>query len=150
MQPGRRIRLLPLSLTAILCSLVLFASPKANGSCGNYLHSRLGPPTPYAVPLPPEFSLQASKTALARSSGLLPLPGIPHGKPCSGPHCGRSPLYPQVPPAPPTSSVSAADESANTSQTPSIPANPRPERSFYAARATPQRLPQPIEIPPEC
>ncbi len=77
-----RLPLLPLLSIACVCWTMLAHGPAAWGSCGSYLHSRLGPPSPslgQQHPAPTKHLLQTSVTPSARRIDLG------RSLPCTGP-----------------------------------------------------------------
>jgi len=140
-----RLQLLPFLALACISWSGLCGAPAAFGSCGDYLHSRLGPPkqTTRAV-VRADFTFPDHGGVSWKFSGSLPL------KPCSGPHCGRSSVPPLLPPASLPSNSRGWDDYA-FSATAALSAAPTP------GYAPPQLRPllsmadlAPLDTPPDC
>lgn len=137
---------LPLLCIVCLCWTMLFHGPSAAGSCGSYLHTRLGPPV-----LRPGSSSGLSRLTLRPASQLLAARfQLSAEQPCTGPHCGRSksPLQPS-PAAIPAGSAERDDQSClfwalPEAEPPSLFAVPD------RISAWPSADPQPPDTPPDC
>lgn len=145
MYQSRRINLPCLLYTACVCWALLYSSSTAQGSCGNYLHSRLGPPP--AVAIVPAEAVQTIR-GLKTLASPLPLSSLP--RPCSGPNCGRSSLPPLSAPAGTPVGSGGPDEQGFAAPTGGLrSADP----GFAEAETAPLRPmvdPHPIDMPPDC
>lgn len=143
---GHRVNSLALSLTAIICWLIAFGTPEVQASCGNYLHTRLGPPqqAPYGSVGPVQHGLPRTEGWISRvSNSTLPLP-------CSGPNCGRSSTPPFKSPATPAQTVDRPQEFAATMPDAVVAASASGRHRLNAEKPILQTVPWPIDVPPEC
>lgn len=138
---------LPLLCVVCLCWTMLFHGSSATASCGNYLHTRQGPPmlrTGSEGPGPFGLTLRAADQHLTTHSHSAP------SQPCTGPNCGRSKSPPQpLPAAIPSGSVERDDQCCLCRTTP----EPDPPLLFVAPdrfSAWPSADPQPPDMPPDC
>lgn len=146
MFPCRRVNSLALSLTAIICAVMAFGVSDVQASCGNYLHTRFGPP--------PQRVFQPRDTLLATAglseAGWNRFASDPQPFPCSGPNCGRSSAPPMAPPAIPVRVASGPQEAAATLFNVFSLGNAAGWLWLPAATVSLQTVPQPIDVPPEC
>jgi hypothetical protein len=138
---------LPLLSVVCLCWTMLFHGSSAAASCGNYLHTRQGPPVLHPGSEwsgPTRLTLRTTDQHLTARSLTTPR------QPCTGPNCGRSKSPPHpLPAAIPAGTVERDDQCCLCRTTPE-PESP----ALFAApdrfSAWPSADPQPPDMPPDC
>ena len=120
---------------ALVVALFVAASDQAQGSCGDYLHTRTSSPT-----------VANTQRTSERTHGDEQKPQVP----CSGPECRSAPKSPLVPPATPIESVRNSENAIASFRLAIETADNKNAfvrvSSSHAARGfSPQ-----IDVPPEC
>lgn len=142
-----RIQLPSLLCVVCLCWTLLFHGPSAAGSCGNYLHTRQGPPVLHSG------SDLRGLSGLTLRFGNQHLTGPSHtapDRPCTGANCGRSKTPPRTLPAAAPAGTVERDDQCCLCRTPPEPDSPSLFADPDRFSAWPSTDPQPLDMPPDC
>lgn len=142
-----RVNSLALSLSAIIWLVTAIGISEAQASCGNYLHTRFGPPPQQSLRIPANTPAVFSHS---NDGWKDRTPGSPLPLPCSGPNCGRSSAPPVIPPAIPGGSSDGPPEGAPASADVLLADNAARWDWLPPTKLRLPRISQLIDVPPEC